>query len=302
MHKRHAATCNVGHVVRANPHRHAALMLCLIFIVVASGCLSGQTIKRQAAEVPDNATGATGYENNAPEMEQSECAGSISTCGDGFNATCENEAVDGACTRCAPDCSNHTSCAKPWSCSGWSSCSSGRMSKVCASVCNSTTITETQPCQQDACASEADCPAESGCTRYLCQGSPKQCRPFVVIPCCGDGVCEQAESCHSDCPTTSTKNQTTAPTQPVSVITITNITYKIPESVEIRNTGSVAQSMGGWTLSDNASHVYTFAQFTLHPGASVTVHTGSGTDSAADLFWGRGCVQGSYFGCVWNDG
>jgi micrococcal nuclease len=64
----------------------------------------------------------------------------------------------------------------------------------------------------------------------------------------------------------------------------------------------VAQSMGGWTLSDNASHVYTFAQFTLHPGASVTVHTGSGTDSAADLFWGRGCVQGSYFGCVWNDG
>jgi len=37
-----------------------------------------------------------------------------------------------------------------------------------------------------------------------------------------------------------------------------------------------------------------FPSFTLGPGAKVKLHTGSGSDSATDLYWG----QGSH---VWNN-
>ena len=53
--------------------------------------------------------------------------------------------------------------------------------------------------------------------------------------------------------------------------------------------------MSGWTLSDAAGYAYDFPSgFTLDAGATVTVHTGSGTDTSTDLYWG-------YASAVWNN-
>lgn len=45
--------------------------------------------------------------------------------------------------------------------------------------------------------------------------------------------------------------------------------------------------MSGWTLSDEGNkHIYRFPQsFGLNPGASVTLYTGCGTNSANALYW-----------------
>ncbi len=66
------------------------------------------------------------------------------------------------------------------------------------------------------------------------------------------------------------------------------------EWVLIRNPASSTLAMKGWTLRDAADHVFTFPQFTLAAGHSVKVHTGSGSDSSTDLYWG----SGSY---IWNN-
>ena len=59
------------------------------------------------------------------------------------------------------------------------------------------------------------------------------------------------------------------------------------EWVRIRNTASSARSLGGWTLRDTANHVFTFPSgYKLAAGATVTVHTGSGSNNAAHRYWG----------------
>nr|WP_305794484.1 lamin tail domain-containing protein [Halomarina rubra] len=67
------------------------------------------------------------------------------------------------------------------------------------------------------------------------------------------------------------------------------------EYVVLDNTGTASADLTGWTLSDAADHVYTFPTFTLDAGATVTVHTGSGSDTATDLYWGNGSP-------LWNNG
>jgi hypothetical protein len=86
---------------------------------------------------------------------------------------------------------------------------------------------------------------------------------------------------------------------PANVV-ITYIEYNPPgddvqgEYVRIENSGGLAANMTNWTLADIAGHVYTFPTFTLNPGAYVRVWTKSGTDTASDLYWGRGAA-------VWNN-
>ena len=66
------------------------------------------------------------------------------------------------------------------------------------------------------------------------------------------------------------------------------------ERVEIRNVGEIAAELSGWTLVDAASYRYTFPAFTLAAGATVTVWVKAGTDTASDLYSGRGAA-------VWNN-
>jgi endonuclease YncB( thermonuclease family) len=66
------------------------------------------------------------------------------------------------------------------------------------------------------------------------------------------------------------------------------------EYVVFENTGGAAADVTDWTVSDEAGKTYTFPTFTLDAGSSVTLHTGSGTDTSTDLYWGRGSP-------VWNN-
>lgn len=69
------------------------------------------------------------------------------------------------------------------------------------------------------------------------------------------------------------------------------------EWVRIANRGDSAVDLAGWVLKDtSASHRYAFPSgFALESGASVTVRTGCGTDTATDLHW---CNEGA---AVWNN-
>ena len=67
------------------------------------------------------------------------------------------------------------------------------------------------------------------------------------------------------------------------------------EYVVFENRGESALDLTGWTVADAADHVYTFDALTLAPGGQVTLHTGSGTDTETNRYWGRN-------GAVWNNG
>ncbi|MFD3725396.1 lamin tail domain-containing protein [Streptomyces sp. NPDC058671] len=66
------------------------------------------------------------------------------------------------------------------------------------------------------------------------------------------------------------------------------------EYVQIRNTTGAAVNLRGWTLTDAANHKYTFGNFTLGKGKIVTVRTGRGTNTAANVYQNRGAY-------VWNN-
>ncbi|WP_436922909.1 lamin tail domain-containing protein [Halosimplex amylolyticum] len=68
------------------------------------------------------------------------------------------------------------------------------------------------------------------------------------------------------------------------------------EYVVFENPGSEALDLTGWTVEDEAGHTYAFPDgFTLEPNSTVTLRTGSGTDSESDLYWGSGSP-------IWNNG
>jgi len=178
-------------------------LLFVALVVFVSGCISGNTIKRQAAEPSDNATNISlaDYEDNAPEATACDCPDSFRTCGDGFNTTCENSCTNGTCSRCVPDCTGHSLCNESWFCGEWQPCSGSTQTRRCidSSFCNKTAVIETRNCP-DSCSSDADCPTWTGCKIYFCEGSPKACKTYDKIPCCGDGRCEGDGDCISDCP------------------------------------------------------------------------------------------------------
>lgn len=60
------------------------------------------------------------------------------------------------------------------------------------------------------------------------------------------------------------------------------------EYVVFENTGTSSLDLSGWELADAADHTYTIPEGTvLDPGERITIHTGSGTDTATDLYWGQ---------------
>lgn len=68
------------------------------------------------------------------------------------------------------------------------------------------------------------------------------------------------------------------------------------EYVTLEHTGASSLDLSGWELADAAGHSYTIPEGTvLEPGDRLTIHTGSGTDSATELYWGQSSP-------VWNNG
>ncbi|WP_458189475.1 lamin tail domain-containing protein [Haladaptatus sp. NG-WS-4] len=68
------------------------------------------------------------------------------------------------------------------------------------------------------------------------------------------------------------------------------------EYLVFENTGTQTLDLTGWTLKDEAGHSYTIPKgVTLAPGDQVKIRTGSGTDTATDLYWNSNQA-------VWNNG
>jgi P pilus assembly chaperone PapD len=66
------------------------------------------------------------------------------------------------------------------------------------------------------------------------------------------------------------------------------------EYIVIKNSGTKAQSLAGWTIKDVTGYTYTFGTFTLGAGKNVTVRTGKGTNTSTVRYWGR-------IAYVWNN-
>ena len=68
------------------------------------------------------------------------------------------------------------------------------------------------------------------------------------------------------------------------------------EYIVFENTGGEPIDLGGWTVADAAGASYQIPTgFSLESDDSVTLYTGSGTDSDTELYWGAGRA-------VWNNG
>jgi len=71
------------------------------------------------------------------------------------------------------------------------------------------------------------------------------------------------------------------------------------EWVRLTNKTSKTINLKTWTVRDASAHIYTFsATVNLAGGKSVTVHTGKGTSTSTDRYWGR-AGSGGY---IWNNG
>lgn len=58
------------------------------------------------------------------------------------------------------------------------------------------------------------------------------------------------------------------------------------EYIVLKNTGDLALDLSGWRVKDDDGHVYEFRDgFTLDIGATVTLHSGSGTQTEDHRFW-----------------
>lgn len=67
------------------------------------------------------------------------------------------------------------------------------------------------------------------------------------------------------------------------------------EWVRLNNSSySATYTLTGYTIRDKSGHVYTFGTFRLGPRASVTLHTGKGTNSSTNRYWGSS-------GYIWNN-
>lgn len=66
------------------------------------------------------------------------------------------------------------------------------------------------------------------------------------------------------------------------------------EWARVKNFSSKARVLTGWTIRDAQGHVYKFPTFTLRAGYTVTLHTGSGANTATNLYW----REDNY---VWNN-
>src|SRR4051794_24334600 len=68
------------------------------------------------------------------------------------------------------------------------------------------------------------------------------------------------------------------------------------EWVRIKNFCSTKQTIGGWKIHDRGTiHTYRFASgVAIGPGASITLHTGKGSNNASNRYWGLSSA-------VWNN-
>lgn len=67
------------------------------------------------------------------------------------------------------------------------------------------------------------------------------------------------------------------------------------EWIEIANEDTQPVQMAGYSLKDEANHIYTFGDFTVEAGASFRLYSGQGQNSQSELYWGL------FDESVWNN-
>ncbi|MEK6829380.1 MAG: lamin tail domain-containing protein, partial [Nanoarchaeota archaeon] len=67
------------------------------------------------------------------------------------------------------------------------------------------------------------------------------------------------------------------------------------EYFTLKNSCANPIDITGWTVHDEARHIFTFSSFNLVVNGELTVVTGNGSNSTTTLYWGRGSA-------VWNNG
>ncbi len=70
------------------------------------------------------------------------------------------------------------------------------------------------------------------------------------------------------------------------------------EYVTFKNTCPESIDMTGWTVKDEANHIYAFPDFSLISGATVTLYTGTGIDTTTKLYWHN---SGNACNAIWNN-
>jgi LysM repeat protein len=60
------------------------------------------------------------------------------------------------------------------------------------------------------------------------------------------------------------------------------------ERVDLTVQGSGEINLTGWQMKDEQGHTFTFPQYTLHLGGTLSVYTGAGSPSVGALYWGLG--------------
>jgi hypothetical protein len=67
------------------------------------------------------------------------------------------------------------------------------------------------------------------------------------------------------------------------------------EWFDLKNVSTTSRNLYGFTVRDNSSHVYRFGStFYLRPGYTVRIHTGKGTNTSTNRYWGQ-----SWY--IWNN-
>jgi LysM repeat protein len=95
-----------------------------------------------------------------------------------------------------------------------------------------------------------------------------------------------------------TSTRSTLPTIPVSGTAATALGEYFVTIREIKSPGTLSEqviltnlsgqvNMAGWTMTDGEGNKFTFPNLTLLSNGEVTVHTGKGTNTPTDLYWGQ---------------
>jgi len=72
------------------------------------------------------------------------------------------------------------------------------------------------------------------------------------------------------------------------------------EYIKFSNSCSVECELTGWTIKDEATHIYTFPEFILQSNSLLTLKSGKGTDTTEALFWDNNGNSGQC-PAIWNN-
>jgi hypothetical protein len=66
------------------------------------------------------------------------------------------------------------------------------------------------------------------------------------------------------------------------------------EWIQLHNVCGTAKSLTAWTIRDAVGHTYKFSTYSLRAYGYVKIHTGKGTNTSTDRYWGSGWY-------IWNN-